>query len=244
MFLRRERGERLRIGRFVVFGGGEHVRHCRCELVDVLVGVDVACRLDGGVAEELLDGLEVAGGVESRWPAVSVDTGCCAVNPPHAGNVARVQSSASASLTTCCFVAADRRDEASVVSETRRRLEVPVKNHRIEVRSVRPGDGAQIVIDVYLGEEVGVGQRLEYRAMQCLGEVDVARAAVAEPEPQLVVAKNLHRDDTHVLHMDAILRQWIDGVGTAAVLGALPVGIELLPVQPSPFDHQLECAAR
>ncbi|HEV2974233.1 MAG TPA: hypothetical protein VGX69_04465 [Solirubrobacteraceae bacterium] len=54
-------GERLRIGRFVVV---EHVGHRGCELVDVPVGVDVAGRLDRGVAEQLLDGLEVAGGVE------------------------------------------------------------------------------------------------------------------------------------------------------------------------------------
>jgi hypothetical protein len=52
----------LRIGRFVVLR--EHVGHRGGELVDVPVGVDVAGRLNRGVAEQLLDGLEVAGGVE------------------------------------------------------------------------------------------------------------------------------------------------------------------------------------
>lgn len=58
----------MRIGRFgcalVLVVGSEHVGHRRGELVDVPVGVDVAGRLDGGVAEELLHSLEVAGGVE------------------------------------------------------------------------------------------------------------------------------------------------------------------------------------
>jgi hypothetical protein len=54
----------LRIGRFVVLG--EHVGHRGGELVDVTVGVNVAGRLDRGVAEQLLDGLEVAGRVENR----------------------------------------------------------------------------------------------------------------------------------------------------------------------------------
>lgn len=62
--MRRGRGERLRISRFVVLVGGEHVGHRGGELVDVPVGVDVAGRLDRGMAEQLLDGLEVAGGVE------------------------------------------------------------------------------------------------------------------------------------------------------------------------------------
>jgi len=45
---------------------------------------------------------------------------------------------------------------SSVVGEPGRRLEVPVKDQRIEVRAVRPDDGAQLFVDVYLGEEVRV----------------------------------------------------------------------------------------
>jgi hypothetical protein len=69
----------------------------------------------------------------------------------------------------------------SVVSETRCRLEVAVKDQRIEVCAVGPDDGAQLVVDVYLSEEVRVGQWLEYRATKRSGEVDVAGAAVADP---------------------------------------------------------------
>jgi site-specific DNA recombinase len=42
----------------------QHIGHSRGELVDVPVGVDVAGRLDRGVAEQLLDGLQVSRGVE------------------------------------------------------------------------------------------------------------------------------------------------------------------------------------
>jgi hypothetical protein len=129
------------------------------------------------------------------------------------------------------------------MSEAGSRLEVAVKDQWIEVSAVWPDDGSHLVIDVYLGEEARIGQRLKHRAMQCSGEVYVTQAAVAESEPQLVVAQNLNGRDLHVLHIHPILRQRIDGVGQTAVLGALPVGFQLLPMQPGPFGHQLERAA-
>jgi hypothetical protein len=53
---------------------------------------------------------------------------------------------------------------------TLRWREASVKYQGIEVGAVGPGDSGQLVIDVYLGEEVGIGQPLEYRAMQCPGD--------------------------------------------------------------------------
>ena len=59
----------MRIGCFVVLA--EDVDHRGGERVDVPVGVDVAGGLDRGVAEQLLDGLQVARQASrTRWPAV------------------------------------------------------------------------------------------------------------------------------------------------------------------------------
>lgn len=57
-----------------------------------------------------------------------------------------------------------------MMGEPGRRLELPVKDQRVEVRAV----GTQLLVDVYLGEEARVGQRLEYRAVECSGGVDIA----------------------------------------------------------------------
>jgi hypothetical protein len=48
-----------------------------------------------------------------------------------------------------------------MIGEPGRRLELPVKDQRIEVRAVGPDDGTQLLVDVYLGEEARVGQRLD-----------------------------------------------------------------------------------
>jgi hypothetical protein len=117
----------------------------------------------------------------------------------------------------------------SAMDETRGGLEVPVQHEGIEVGSVGPHDGAQLVIDPHLSEISGIGQRLEYRAVQLSGEIDVACAAIAEAKPQLVVTKHVYRGDANELHAP-ILRQRIDGLRRTPVLGTLPVGFQLLAV--------------
>lgn len=100
----------------------------------------------------------------------------------------------------------------SVMDETRGGLEVPVQHEGIEVGSVGPNDSAQLVIDLHLSEIAGIGQRLEDRAVQLPGEIDVACAAVAETKPELVVTKHVYRGDAYELHAP-ILRQRVDGFG-------------------------------
>lgn len=76
----------------------------------------------------------------------------------------------------------------SVMSEARGRLEVSMQYKRVEVGAVGPHDGSQLVVHAYLVEEVRIGKRLEHGAVQLFGEIDIARAAVAETKPQSVVA--------------------------------------------------------
>lgn len=129
------------------------------------------------------------------------------------------------------------------MDETRGRLEVPVQHERIEVGSIGPRDGAQLVVYPHLRKVVGIGQRLEHRAMQLPCEIDVACAAVAEAKPQLVVTKHVYRGDTYELHVP-ILRQRVDGLGRTPVLSPLPVRFQLLAVQTRPLGHELQCATR
>lgn len=100
----------------------------------------------------------------------------------------------------------------SVMDETRGGLEVPVQNQGIEVGSIGPHNGAQLVIYLHLSEVAGIGERLEYGAVQLPGEIDVACAAVAEAKPELVVTKHVYRGDANELHAP-ILRQWVDRLG-------------------------------
>jgi hypothetical protein len=57
-----------------------------------------------------------------------------------------------------------------------------VQHEGVEVGSVGPYDGPQLVVHVDLREEVGVGEWLEYGAVQLSGEVDITRAAIAEAD--------------------------------------------------------------
>jgi hypothetical protein len=128
------------------------------------------------------------------------------------------------------------------MDETRGRLEIPMQHEGIEVGSVGPHDGAQLLVYPHLSEIAGIGQRLEHRAMQLPGEIDVACAAVAEAKPQLVVTKHVYRGDAYELHAP-ILRQRVDGLGRTPVLGSLPVCFQLLAVQTRPLSHELERAS-
>ncbi|MCW3018423.1 MAG: hypothetical protein JWN10_731 [Solirubrobacterales bacterium] len=56
----------------------------------------------------------------------------------------------------------------------------------IEVRSVGPHDGPEFVVDAGLRKEVGVGKRLKDGAMQLVREIDIARASIAEADPQVL----------------------------------------------------------
>ena len=131
----------------------------------------------------------------------------------------------------------------SVMDETRCRLEVPVQHEGIEVGSVGPHHCAQLLVYLYLSEVAGIGQRLEHGAMQLPGEIDVACAVVAEAKPQFVVTKHVYGSNAYELHVP-ILRQRVDGLGRAPVLGSLPVCFQLLAVQSRPLGYELERASR
>jgi len=125
--------------------------------------------------------------------------------------------------------------------KTRGRLEVPMQHEGIEVGSVGPHNGAQLIIYLHLSKVAGICKRLEHRAMQLPGEIDVAHAAVTEAKPQLVMTKHIDRGDSYELHVP-ILRQRVDGLGRTPVLGLLPICFQLLAVQTRPLGHKLERA--
>jgi hypothetical protein len=79
------------------------------------------------------------------------------------------------------------------MDEARGRLEVPVQHERIEISAIGPNDSAELVVNPHLREEVRIAQRLEDRAMQLSGEIDIAPAPIAEAKPKPVVAKHLNR---------------------------------------------------
>lgn len=129
------------------------------------------------------------------------------------------------------------------MDEARGRLEVPVQHEGVEVGSVGPHDGAQLIVYLHLSEVARIGQRLKDGAVQLPGEIDVACGAVAEAEPELVVTKHIYRGDANELHAP-ILRQRVDGLGRTPVLGPLPVPFQLLAMQAPPLGHELERATR
>jgi hypothetical protein len=69
------------------------------------------------------------------------------------------------------------------MNEARCRLEVAVQNERIEVRSVGPRNGPQLVVHPNLRKEVSVSKWLEHRAVQLSCEIDITRAAIVETDP-------------------------------------------------------------
>lgn len=130
-----------------------------------------------------------------------------------------------------------------MVDEARSGLEVPVQHEGIEVGSVRPHDGAQLVVHAHLRKEARVGQWLEHRTAQLSGEIDLPETAVAEAELKPIVTKHLDRRDGYELHR-LILRQGVDRLGSAAATRALPVCLQLLPMQAGPLGHELERTTR
>ena len=67
------------------------------------------------------------------------------------------------------------------------------------VEAVGPSDGADLQVDVRLGEEGGIGEGLRHTSPVPLGEVDVADEAVLEGDAQLVLADALDRDGCNEL---------------------------------------------
>ncbi len=53
-------------------------------------------------------------------------------------------------------------------------LEVAVQNKGIEVSTVGPHDGSQLVVHPNLGKEVWVGEWLKNRAVQLSCEIDIS----------------------------------------------------------------------
>lgn len=80
-----------------------------------------------------------------------------------------------------------------------------MQDKRVEVGAVGPYDRPKLIIDANLREELGVAEGLEHVTSQISGEIDIARAAVAEAEPKSIVTENLYRRDLHVVH-NLILR--------------------------------------
>jgi hypothetical protein len=58
-----------------------------------------------------------------------------------------------------------------------------VQHEGVEVGSVGPYDGPQLVANANLRKEVGVGKWLEHRAVQVSCEIDITRASIAEADP-------------------------------------------------------------
>ena len=127
--------------------------------------------------------------------------------------------------------------------QARGRLEVAVQDKRIEVSAVGPHNRPQLIIDTNLREEAWVGKRLEHGTVQLSGEVDIARTAVAEAEPQPIVAENLDIRDPHEVH-GPILRQRVDRLRRATVLCPAPVRLQLQTMQRRPLAHEFERTTR
>jgi hypothetical protein len=59
------------------------------------------------------------------------------------------------------------------MNEARGRLEVAVQHEGIEIRTVGPYDGSQLVVHANLRKEVGIGKWLEHGAAQLSREIDI-----------------------------------------------------------------------
>jgi hypothetical protein len=127
--------------------------------------------------------------------------------------------------------------------QARGRLEVAVQHKRVEVGAVRPHDRPQLIIHTNLREEAGVGKGLEHGTMQLPGEVDIAGTAIAEAEPQSIVAENLGGRDAHEVH-DPILRQRVDRLGSTTTVRPSPIRLKLQAMQCRPLAHELERTTR
>jgi hypothetical protein len=140
-------------------------------------------------------------------------------------------------------LATDSSAARSAMSEARGRLEVAMQHEGIEIRTVRPYNGPQLVVHANLRKVVRVGEWLEHRATQLSCEIDIARAAIAEANPQPVVPKHFCGRDPHEIHR-FILRQRLDRLRSAATLCTGPVRFELATVQIGPLRHESERASR
>jgi hypothetical protein len=129
------------------------------------------------------------------------------------------------------------------MNEARGRLEVAVQHEGVEVGTVGPYDGPQFVVYANLRKEVGVGKWLEHGAVQLSCEIDITRAAIAEADPEPIVAQHLRGCDPHEVHR-IILRQRVNWLGSAAILCARPVCFEFAAVQSGPLCDEFERARR
>jgi hypothetical protein len=129
------------------------------------------------------------------------------------------------------------------MNDARGRLEVAVQHEGVEIRAVGPYDGSQLVVYANLRKEVGVGKWLEHGAVQLSCEIDIMRAAIAEADPEPVVAQHLRAGDLHEVH-SLILRQWVDRLGGASTLCKRPVCFEFAAVQSGPLCDEFARARR
>lgn len=114
-----------------------------------------------------------------------------------------------------------------------------MQNERVEVRTIGPHDRSQLVVHANPCKEVGVLKWLKHRPVQLSGEVDIARAAIAEAKPQPVMAKDLCGRHPYEVHR-VILRQRVDRLRGAAALGTVPVRLQLLAMQAGPLAYEPE----
>lgn len=121
-----------------------------------------------------------------------------------------------------------------------------MQHKRIEVSTVGPHDGPELVVHSHLCKEAWVGEWLKDRAVQLSCEIDISRAVIAEAEPQPVVTKHLCGRDRHEVHR-LILKQGVDRLSMkkgATALRAVLIGFELLAVQIGALCHEFERASR
>jgi hypothetical protein len=122
-------------------------------------------------------------------------------------------------------------------------LEVAVQHKGIEVGTVGPHDGPELVVYPDLREEVWIGERLKHGAVQLSCEIYISRAAIAEADPQPVVPKHLCGGNPHEIHR-IILRQRVDRLRCPTALRSGPVCFKLAAVQVGPLCHEFERASR
>lgn len=127
--------------------------------------------------------------------------------------------------------------------QARGRLKVAVQDKRIEVGAVGPHDRPQLIIHTSLREEAWVAERLEHGTVQLPGEIDIARTAIAEAEPQSIVAENLDIRDPHKVH-GPILRQRVDRLRSTTIPRPTPVRLQLQAMQCRPLAHELKRTSR
>src|ERR1022692_2620204 len=128
-----------------------------------------------------------------------------------------------------------------VLLQDRRPSDAPVENVGIEVRSVRPGYGAQVRIDADLREVRGVTQRREDSLEAEMGrEIYHALNAVLEPKVQAIIAERSCANNVH--QHDLLQRR--NRLELRLAPRQVPILHQRLAMHRRPLRHQAERARR